>query len=99
MKPPLFLQHSKLTAEDILRLSPYMANWLKAYAYTRTLKPDAVGVNEVGLMLLHELSYGRRLHVIQRLRGRFTNLRNQYEDQQMFSVIQAQQHEGRNDHR
>lgn len=88
MKLPDFLEGITLEAPDTKRLSPVMKNWLTAHAYIRTLNPDAKGLREVQLMLVYEITISRRLHMLQRLRARYNNLRIKHEDKQLFQLAQ-----------
>jgi hypothetical protein len=67
-----------------------MANWLRAHTYIQTLEPDAEGVAQLEKMLVWEICRiaGTRRHMLQRLRGRFINLRNQYEGMQLYKVLE-----------
>jgi hypothetical protein len=86
MKYPAFLKDVVLSPRDLQRLSGPMSNWMTAHAYIRDMEPNERNLQELRLMILHELTNRQRLHMLQRLRARFNSLRTQHEDMQLVSL-------------
>lgn len=86
MTLPDFLQGIELSEKDKARLEPIMANWLTAHEYVRTLESTRAGLQELKLMMVYEITERKRLHMLQRLRARFNNLRILYENAQLFTL-------------
>lgn len=86
MQLPDFLQGVKLSIKEKERLEPIMANWLTAHEHVRTLQADEAGLYELKLMIVYEITERKRLHMLQRLRARFNNLRMLHENAQLFML-------------
>jgi hypothetical protein len=86
MKLPPFLEGVKLTDADRKRLESKMGNWLTAHAYISTFQPTPSSLKELELMMLFEIEEYRRLHMLQRLRARYNNLRIKFEDKKLFAL-------------
>jgi hypothetical protein len=85
MRVPYFLKHVERQGKaQQTRIAPLMKNWMVTHGYIKSLQPDTAGLAELERLMIFELSNQRRLHMVMRLWGRYTALRKQLEEQQLF---------------
>lgn len=86
---PRFLRGTTLTAQDRIRLQPIMANWLTVHAHMSRLPVEWDSIDELNIMMLFELRYGRRLDILLRLQGRISSIRRMIEAAELMDALEA----------
>lgn len=76
---------TKISKTDITRITPHMTNWMPVHAYIRHLSATEDGLLELRRMMTIELKRDQpRPQIMERLYGRFSALRKQMEEQELF---------------
>lgn len=75
----------KITKADLARINPHMTNWMPVHAYIRHLPNNEESLLELRRMMTVELDRSEpRAQILERLYGKFSAMRKQMEEQDLF---------------